>query len=151
MPKSATPNTRMVIPSLLSQFVPNVSSRANIDFMRCCAVGFGAEERSAADCGGATTRALAGGGTATGAGGVCGVPVRGGSADVTDRWGIGGFAVAGGCGGVFGATGAGGGGELVMTSAASGFLSPRATSTGLLAVGVAGFVKITSRTAAAFS
>ena len=39
----------------------------------------------------------------------------------------------------------------MMTSAASGFLSPRATSTGLLAVGVAGFVKITSRTAAAFS
>src|SRR5260370_5774554 len=151
MPKRATPNTRMVIPSLLSQFVPNVSSKASNGFMRCSAVGFGADERSAANCGGAITRALGGGGTTTGGGGVCGVSMRGGAGGVTARGGIGAFVVAGDCGEIPEATDAAGGGKLVTTSAGLGLASPRAASTGLLAAGVAGFVKITSRTAASSS
>jgi hypothetical protein len=113
--------------------VPNASSKANTDFMRCSAVGFGADERSAANCGGATTRALGGGGATTGGGG-CGVSMRGGAGGVTAR-----------------ATDAAGSGKLVTTSAGSDLVSPWTTSTGLPAAGVAGFMKIPSRTAASFA
>src|ERR1700689_4597368 len=58
----------MVMPSLLSQFVPSVSSRANTDFMRCWAVAFAEEDRKVANCGASVTGALGGVGTG---GGVC--------------------------------------------------------------------------------
>src|SRR5208282_1407166 len=115
MPKSATPRTRMMMPSLLSQFVPNVSSSAKTDFMRCCAVGFGEEERNAAICGGATTRAAAGGGTILGGGagygisawggtGVADAGVRSGSDPLVGTGGTAGFVADGGAteGGVIG-------------------------------------------------
>src|ERR1700693_5878821 len=151
MPKRATPSTRMVIPSLLSQFVPNVSSKAKTDFMRCSAVGLGADERSAANCGGATTRALGGGSATTGGGGVCGASMRGGAGGVTARGWIGTFVVAGDCAEISEAIDAAGRGKLVTTSAGSGLVSPRAASTGLPAAGVAGFVTITCLTAASSS
>src|SRR5580700_8511574 len=151
MPKRATPNTRMVIPSLLSQFVPNVSSKANTDFIRCLAAGFGADERSAANCGGATTRALGGGSAITGGGGVCGVSMCGGAGGVTARGGLGTFVVAGDCAEISEATDRGGRGKLVTPSVGSGLVSPRAASTELLAAGAGGLVNITSLTAASSS
>lgn len=60
----------MVMPSLLSQFVPNVSSSAKTDFIRCWAVALGGAGRKMECWGGAETRALAGGGMLT-AGRVC--------------------------------------------------------------------------------
>jgi hypothetical protein len=47
------------MPSLLSQFVPSVSSRAKTDFIRSPAVASGDGERKAANCEGSMTRALA--------------------------------------------------------------------------------------------
>src|SRR5438128_820351 len=48
------------MPSLLSQFLPSVSSSAKTDFIRFPAAGFTAGARSEANCGGATTRTAGG-------------------------------------------------------------------------------------------
>src|SRR2546430_17437595 len=61
MPKRATPTTRMMMPSLLSQFVPRVSSIAETVFMRCWRVGRGRSRRYAETGGGAETRAAVAG------------------------------------------------------------------------------------------
>src|SRR6202034_3552552 len=102
MPNRATPSTRMMMPSLLSQFVPNVSSRANTDFMRCWAVGLGALDRSGANCGGSSTRAPAGGGVTRGGNGACGGSILGGAAAVLCLVGGTGTAGRGDCGGIVG-------------------------------------------------
>src|SRR6267378_4856931 len=62
MPKRATPTTRMMMPSLLSQFVPRASSIAETVFMRCWKVGRDAATRYAESGGGPETRAAVAGG-----------------------------------------------------------------------------------------
>src|SRR3979490_3137658 len=72
MPNRATPTTRIMMPSLLSQFVPRVSSIAETDFMRCWRVGFDEGTRYAETGGGPETRAAAPGGISAGTRGVGG-------------------------------------------------------------------------------
>src|SRR2546421_907944 len=79
MPKRATPTTRMTMPSLLSEFVPRVSSIAETVFMRCWRVGRGAGTRYAETGGGAETRAA-------------GTRGAGGRGEVTDGGVVGGGA-----------------------------------------------------------
>src|SRR2546429_6043924 len=103
MPKRATPTTRMMMPSLLSQFVPRVSSIAETVFMRCWRVGRGRSRRYAETGGGAETRAAVAGGISPrrrGAGG------RGEGAD----GGVGGGA-ANGAGGFYSTGGFSGAGK----------------------------------------
>src|SRR5437879_5408347 len=101
MPKRATPTTRMTMPSLLSQFVPRVSSIAETVFMRCWRVGRGAGTRYGETGGGPETRAAGGRGEVAD-GGVVG---RGGATGADGFTSTGVFAAAGKTG--FGSTGAG--------------------------------------------
>src|SRR6266849_526686 len=110
----------MMMPSLLSQFVPRVSSSAETAFMRCCKVGLGGETLSAATGGGDETRAVVTGGFVTG-GFVTGGIVAGGIAAGGIGVGTGAtvFGVVRTCGGgVAGILGAGG-----CTRGAAGFVS----------------------------
>src|SRR6266850_1972338 len=100
MPKRATPTTRMMMPSLLSQSVPRVSSIAETVFMRCSRVGRGRGTRYAETGGGAETRGAGGRGEVA----VGGVPGRGATgADGFASTGV--FAAVGKMG--FASTGAG--------------------------------------------
>src|SRR5260370_974001 len=105
MPKRATPTTRMMMPSLLSQFVPRASSIAETVFMRCWKVGRDAATRYAESGGGPETRAAAAGGISarTRGVGIRGVGGWGGGTDGGVGWGGGtgrdGFNLAGVLGG----------------------------------------------------
>src|ERR1700683_1420368 len=106
----------MVMPSLLSQFVPSVSSRANTDFMRCCADAFAEADRRVANCGASVTRALGGVGTGVGVGVEKPLVEAGGFADSVGVTGEAGTAGCSGLTGVAEECGEGG-----ATSAASTF------------------------------
>jgi hypothetical protein len=111
------------------------------------AVGLGAEDRRGANRGGAATRAASWGSTTRGAGGTCGVSVRGGAGGMTGSGGVDGSAGPAACGGFTGVTGAAAWGRFAERSAQSGLGSAKVLSTGWLAAGAAGSPEIDSRNA----
>src|ERR1700741_4645966 len=93
MPKRATPTTRMMMPSLLSQFVPRVSSIAETVFMRCWRVARGGGTRYIETGGRAETRAAVAGGISAGTRGLsAGVGSAGGRGEGMDGGVVGGGA-----------------------------------------------------------
>src|SRR4029077_6116454 len=115
IPNSATPTTRMMMPSLFSQFVPSVSSSAETVLTRCANVCFGARCRNGSTVDGAAIRAAAGSFTVSFA---AYAGTDGGGAGV---WDGGSFASSGIFGGSAGTTGGGTGfgGEVAATGGGS--------------------------------